>query len=176
MNIVFEEIKSMKDFNINKPELEVKYLESILTSQFYSNEIKKYFNLLFPKIIEHHKSIPSNKVDLPIGNLFRNFDTQKFIGLKNYGATCYLNSLFQQMFMIPTFYQDLFKFDITEKNQNLSDSTIYNMQLAFINLKKSCMQYYTPINFIHSFKNAFNGEPISLGTQQDTDEFLLFSN
>ena len=46
MNIVFEEIKSMKEFNINKPELEVKYLESILTSQFYSKEIKKYFNLL----------------------------------------------------------------------------------------------------------------------------------
>ena len=133
---------------------------------------QKYFNILFPKIIEHHKSIPANKVDLPIGNFFRNFDTQKFIGLKNYGATCYLNSLFQQMFMIPTFYQDLFKFNITEKKENLADSTIYNMQLAFINLKKSCMQYYTPINFIHSFKKAFNGEPISLGTQQDTDEFL----
>ena len=140
---------------------------SILISQK-----QKYFNILFPKIIEHHKSIPSNKVDLPLGSLFRNFDTQKFIGLKNYGATCYLNSLFQQMFMIPTFYQDLFKFDITEKNENLTDSTIYNMQLTFTNLKKSCMQYYTPIKFIHSFKNAFNGEPISLGTQQDTDEFL----
>jgi len=46
MNIVFEEIKSMKDFNIKKPELEVKYLESELTSQFYLKEIKKYFNLL----------------------------------------------------------------------------------------------------------------------------------
>ena len=45
MNIVFEEIKSMK-LNENKPEFEVKILESILTPEFYSRKIKKYFSLL----------------------------------------------------------------------------------------------------------------------------------
>ena len=84
MNIVFEEIKSMKDFNINKPELEVKYLESILTSQFYSNEIKKYFNLLkeigiseendeFIKILFEDSDFYNNKdniIKLPYLNYF----------------------------------------------------------------------------------------------------------
>ena len=78
------------------------------------------------------------------------------------------------MFMIPTFYQDLFKFNVVKENENddLIYSTIYNMQLSFINLKKSCMSFYPPIDFIKSFKTAFNGEPINLGIQQDTDEFL----
>ena len=78
--------------------------------------------------------------------------------------------------MIPTFQKDLFNFNIIKNekdNENdLKYSTIYNMQLSFTNLKKTCMPFYPPINFIRSFKTAFNGEPISLGVQQDTDEFL----
>ena len=46
MNIVFEEIKSIKEFGKDKPESNVKYLENIITSEFYYKEIKKYFNLL----------------------------------------------------------------------------------------------------------------------------------
>ena len=77
------------------------------------------------------------------------------------------------MYMIPSFKEDLFKFNINEsKEEKLSESTIYNMQKTFINLKRSNMQYYPPMDFIKSFKSAFNGEPISVSVQQDTDEFL----
>ena len=133
---------------------------------------KKYYDIIFPKIIMQHKTILPKKIGLPLGFPLRNFSTQKFIGLHNFGATCYLNSLFQQMFMIPTFYKDLFSFDISEEDDNLIYSTIYNMQLSFANLKKSCMNFYPLNEFIKSFKTAFNGEPIRLGEQQDTDEFL----
>ena len=141
---------------------------------------KKYFVKILPKIIIQHTEILPKKNGLPIFFPLRNFATEKFIGLKNFGATCYLNSLFQQMFMIPTFYKDLFQFNISNENKNENDkenddlkySTIYNMQLTFINLKKSCMPFYPPLNFIKSFKTAFNGEEIHLSVQQDTDEFL----
>ena len=78
--------------------------------------------------------------------------------------------------MIPTFQRDLFSFNIidekTSNEKSLQESTIYNMQLSFVNLKKSIMSAYPPISFIKSFKSAFNGEPIKFGIQQDTDEFL----
>ena len=135
---------------------------------------KKYYDLISSKVIKHHTIILPKKIGLPIFFPLRDFSKEKFIGLKNLGATCYLNSLFQQLFMIPTFRKDLFNFRITNENgiDDLKYSTIYNMQLSFTNLKKTYMSFYPPIDFINSFKKAFNGEPIHLGVQQDTDEFL----
>ena len=135
---------------------------------------KKYYDIISLKIINQHTIIPQKKNGLPIFFPLRDFSKEKFIGLKNFGATCYLNSLFQQMFMIPSLHKDIFNFNISNENgiDNLKYSTIYNMQLAFVNLKKTYMSFYPPIDFINSFKTAFNGEPIHLGIQQDTDEFL----
>ena len=131
---------------------------------------KEYFNKILSKIIEQHKNIKPKIIGFPVDYPLRNFETQKFIGLKNFGATCYLNSLLQQMYMIPTFKEDIFKFDIN--TDKLDESTIYNMQLTFVNLQQSVLKFYPPMQFIKSFKSAFNGEPIHLGVQQDTDEFL----
>ena len=134
---------------------------------------EEYFNLILPKIISQHINIEKKKVGLPVEYPLRDFQKQKFIGLKNFGATCYLNSLLQQMYMIPTFKESLFQFNINNiNNDKLDESTIYNMQITFTNLKKSFAQFYPPIKFIKSFKSAFNGEPIHVGVQQDTDEFL----
>ena len=174
------EIKADKNKNLH-------YLfsdEQLITISFtlLSNLIsidKRYFDILLQKIILHHNSILEKKSDLPLDYPLRDY-SNKFLGLKNLGATCYLNSLFQQMFMIPTFQKDIFNFNILDdinnkesnNGNNLKDSTIYNMQITFANLKKSIMSFYPPISFINSFKKSFNGEPIRLGVQQDTDEFL----
>ena len=132
---------------------------------------KEYFNIIFPKLINQHLFIQKKKMGLPVDYPFRNLQKNKFIGLKNFGATCYLNSLLQQMYMIPTFKEDLFKFDMNNTDK-LDESTIYNMQLTFVNLKQGLFQFYPPMQFIKSFKKAFNGAPIHVGVQQDTDEFL----
>ena len=131
---------------------------------------EEYFNIILPKMMEQHKRIQEKILGFPVDYPLRDFQKQKFIGLKNFGATCYLNSLLQQMYMIPSFKEDLFKFNIN--SDKLEESTIYNMQLTFVNLKQSVLQFYPPMNFIKSFKKAFNGEPIHVGIQQDTDEFL----
>ena len=138
---------------------------------------QKFFNIISPLLINHHTKILQKKSDLPLDSSLRDIKSKKFLGLKNFGATCYLNSLFQQMYMIPTFKKDIFDFNIIEDKENykkeeLDESTLYNMQISFANLQKSIMAYYPPISFIKSFKKAFNGEPIHLGVQQDTDEFL----
>ena len=161
INYIFNEIKIRENaFNV---------LSNIISLD------KKYFDILWQKLNKHHINIVLKKTELPLSYPFRNFSFDKYIGLKNFGATCYLNSLFQQIFMIPTFYSDIFKFDIYQKIKeikNLDECTIYKMQLTFLNLKKSIMKVYPPIPFIKSFKSAFNGEPIKIGVQQDADEFL----
>ena len=103
----------------------MKYLfsdEQLISNSFtlLSNIIsidKKYFDILLQKIILHHNSILEKKSDLPLDYPLREYSI-KFLGLKNLGATCYLNSLFQQMFMIPTFQKDIFNFNIINDNNN----------------------------------------------------------
>ena len=75
--------------------------------------------------------------------------------------------------MNPIFSKDLLSFDFsTIKDIDINSSVIYNMQLGFANLKYSCLSVYPPSEFIKSFKKAFNGQPIQIGVQQDSDEFL----
>ena len=131
----------------------------------------KYSNIILSKIFNHHKSISKNKLQISIDFKLRDPIFDKLIGLKNFGATCYLNSLFQQMYMNPLFSKDLLSFPY-QPNKNLEHSVLYNMQLSFANLKYSCLAVYPPLEFIKSFKKAFNGEPIQFGVQQDSDEFL----
>jgi len=95
MNIIFEEIKSMKDFNIKKPELEAKYLERILTSQFYLKEIKKYFNLLkelgenedndeFKKILFEDYDYYNNKENIEKKPYLNYFTTQNLCTIEDF--------------------------------------------------------------------------------------------
>jgi len=135
-----------------------------------------YLNELLPKVLSHHKKLNqitqnSNETDVDVN--FR-LPSEKLIGLRNFGSTCYLNSLLQQFFMIPTFRQDLFnKFTIKlNDKEEYKFSVIYNMQITFQNLIAGCMSPYPPSRFIRSFLSAFNGEPIQFGIQQDSDEFL----
>ena len=133
----------------------------------------KYINKWLPKILNYKPLISQKKLQINMDFKLRDPIHDKLIGLKNFGATCYLNSLFQQMFMNPIFSNDLLSFDFsTQKDIDLKSSVMYNMQLGFANLRYSCLGVYPPLEFIQSFKKAFNGQPIQFGVQQDSDEFL----
>ena len=133
-----------------------------------------FLKILLPKILLKHQNLEPTKHDTPLDVKIRDPIHEKLIGCRNFGATCYLNSLFQQMFMNPIFKKDIFNFEIKSTNENdfLKSSVIYNMQFTFASLLMGCMSPYPPFKFMKSFKNAFNGEPIQFGIQQDSDEFL----
>ena len=96
----------------------------------------------------------------------------KFIGLKNYGCTCYLNSLIQQLFMIGQFRKTIYELSVDYENQNLESNPLYQLQLLFANLSHTLKLYHTPMHFIKSFSKAFNNETINVSQQQDCEEFL----
>ena len=146
----------------------------LLIELITSNE--NYLYQLLPKVLSHHKKLKefdANKIQIPFDVNLRS-PLEKFVGLRNFGCTCYLNSLFQQMFMIPTFRYDILNNFIFKANndEEYKYSVLYNMQITFQNLITGLMSPYPPIRFIKSFLSAFNGQPIQLGIMQDSDEFL----
>ena len=97
-----------------------------------------------------------------------------YVGLKNFSCTCYMNSLIQQLFMIPNLRKGILSTEVTDPVPD--ENILYQVKQIFANLQESEKQYYTPNGFIKAFK--FYGEPVNVRIQQDTHEFynLLCDN
>jgi len=92
-----------------------------------------------------------------------------FLGLKNLGCICYMNSSLQQFFMIPEFRKCLLAFECGDEDPD--ESMMFQLQLMFANLQDSEKAYYNPKGFCYAFKN-WEGEPTDVFIQQDASEFL----
>ncbi len=83
----------------------------------------------------------------------------KYVGLKNMNSTCYLNSIVQQLFMIPTFRETIIKIENPYNN-----NVLYELQLLFSALKIYEFPYYNPKSFV--LANNLN-----FYEQMDADEY-----
>lgn len=83
----------------------------------------------------------------------------KYIGLQNMSATCYLNSIIQQLYMIPMLRETILKINNFSK-----DNILYELQLLFSALKIYEFAYYDPRSFVVANKLNFY-------EQMDADEF-----
>jgi ubiquitin C-terminal hydrolase len=100
------------------------------------------------------------------------FERSKYVGLKNLGCTCYLNSTMQAFFMMPDFRRDLLCLS-SEKciNANQAGTLIFELQSLFAHLESTVKPYFNPKSFALALK-SWNGEPIDVSIQQDASEFL----
>ena len=83
----------------------------------------------------------------------------KYVGLKNMTATCYLNSIIQQLYMIEMFRETILKINNPSK-----DNVLYELQLLFSALKIYEFGYYDPRSFVEI-------NNLNFYEQMDADEF-----
>ena len=84
---------------------------------------------------------------------------KKYIGLKNMSATCYMNSILQQFFMIPMLRETILSIE-----NPYNDTVLYQLQLLFSALKTYEYKCYNPRSFV--IKSGLN-----FYEQMDADEY-----
>jgi ubiquitin carboxyl-terminal hydrolase 9/24 len=88
-----------------------------------------------------------------------------YVGLKNFGCTCYMNSLLQQLFMTPALKREFLAvtFPADYDQEQLDDNLLYQLQSVFANLQESEKSYFVPKGLVDTFK--FYGEPVNVRVQ-----------
>ncbi|KAH6605074.1 hypothetical protein Trco_006781 [Trichoderma cornu-damae] len=112
--------------------------------------------------------------DLPFG-----FDRERairsygYVGLRNLSNTCYLNSLFTQLFMNTRFRRFILKFNIRDPVD--SQQLLFQTQKLFGYMQESYRRFVDPANLVGAIK-TYEDVFIDIHNQMDVDEFysLLF--
>ncbi|OHT14470.1 hypothetical protein TRFO_15121 [Tritrichomonas foetus] len=97
-----------------------------------------------------------------------------YTGLKNLGATCYMNSVLQQFYHIPLFRHILLEHSNIKLNNTTSsyNESFFQMQLLFARLKLSKKPWCDPKQFFDKWTQSHTHYlPIE---QQDAHEFMQF--
>ena len=82
-----------------------------------------------------------------------------YVGIKNLGCICYMNSMIQQFFNIPSFRYCLLQINdniepnYLDQKMNVDDNVLHQLQKMFAFLELSERQDYNPHEFCHAFKD-----------------------
>lgn len=91
-------------------------------------------------------------------------------GLKNGGATCYMNATFQQLFMQPTVRRLLLSSPAVASEEQ-EDSVFHQVQTIFAHLTVGVAPWFEPRGFWFAFKD-YEGRAVNIREHQDAYEFF----
>jgi len=101
-----------------------------------------------------------------------------FCGIKNLGCICYMNSMLQQFYSIPSFRYSLLSADdgvapnlVPFEGEQVDDNLLHQFikLMGFLDLSER--QEYSTRELCFSFKD-YSGNPTNVRVQQDAQEFL----
>ena len=99
-----------------------------------------------------------------------------YIGIRNLGTICYLNSVIQQLYMIPQFKYSIMGVDDKKEPQKSEylkdDNMLHQLQKLFTYLTYTSYGEVIPKELAFSIKN-YEGQPINTNEMQDSNEFYL---
>lgn len=104
---------------------------------------------------------------LNIKLIFKSYDSKAetgFVGLKNQGATCYMNSLLQTLYHLPYFRKAVYAIPIPE-NENPQSSIPLALQRVFYKLQKGTKSVDTK-----ELTKSFGWDTIDSFLQHDVQE------
>jgi len=171
--------KTNKDMEINRFKNKTKYTSDHINNLFLLLIIKDFNSKIEKKEkidenINNYLTILNNthKLNFWSGNTktswkFNHKDkikTNKFVGLRNLGNTCYMNSLFQILYNIELFRDSILKCSCNDPQNN----SLYELKKLFFSLQYLDIQYYSP----DTFPKNFEGNPLKINEQMDIDEFF----
>ena len=137
-----------------------------LLMQNIHNEDPTSINNYFSKLTELHnqcfwkgENISDWKLEFKENNRLT-----PYVGLKNLGCTCYMNSLLQIFFNYIPFRESLLKCKCKGEKKN----SLYQIKKVFYSLKYLQVNYYTPSDF----PKNYDDEELNTHQQMDIDEFF----
>ncbi|XP_076051171.1 ubiquitin carboxyl-terminal hydrolase 24-like isoform X2 [Oratosquilla oratoria] len=137
-----------------------------LLVQLATHSLRNLQHIASALITLHHRVDPHAARDFEHSPAVDGRGSSGYVGLKNGGATCYMNSVLQQLFLVPGIREDILAVSANDPDE---ESLFYQLQTVFGHLLESQLQYYVPDKFWKCFR--MDGQPVNVREQQDAFEF-----
>ncbi|XP_047537193.1 ubiquitin carboxyl-terminal hydrolase puf isoform X2 [Vanessa atalanta] len=126
------------------------------------------YMVLHHKLMEHHKPGPSSSYPWDYWPAEESRSECGYAGLTNLGATCYMASCMQHLYMMPAARAAVLRADPAHSRHA---PTLHEMQRMFAYLMESERKAYNPRSFCKVYQ--MDHQPLNTGEQKDMAEFFI---
>lgn len=127
----------------------------------------KNYAILHEKLLKQH--LPGPQSPYPWDYWPRDDGRSEYVGLTNLGATCYMASCIQHMFMMPQARESILQ--VHGKDVLKHAPTLQELQRMFTYLMESERKSYNPRSFCRVYQ--MDHQPLNTGEQKDMAEFFI---